>query len=374
MSIENNGSSGSGNKFADAFGDSQLVADFGSVSSADDADDSIIRAEESTQDGLELDGEGGDPSTDSSETGEIAKASKQPEATQKTPGDKDVITVTDETGRKRKVEIDYSNKEQIKKVYAQAAGMRKFQAERDREIQSRKELESKHSQREADWNKLEQAFQGGYANLVNQLGGQGAWDREVEKEIARREWQKNATPDEIEASQARERAELTQKEIEKIRKENEEFKKQVSQEREQAEERAMESKIHPVFEKYRFAERLGNAQDEHLFDDMLWSSALKRLEQYEEKSLDITPELIEKEFRTVATALRSRIDSQAQKKAGQVITQKKQEATENVQSKVKSAHASSSDQEKLKQLIQSGDTNSIFKNWGTFGKLLGNKK
>ena len=107
---------------------------------------------------------------------------------------------------------------------------------------------------------------------------------------------------------------------------------------------------------------------------MLWTEALQRLEQYEEKSIDLTPELIDKEFRNAATLIRGEISSQAQKKAGQVISQKKQEATENVQSKVKSAHASSSDQEKLKQLIQSGDTNSIFKNWGTFGKLLGNNK
>lgn len=366
MSTEN-----SGNKFADAFGDTQLVADFGPLSSATEQDDTVVRAEESTQDGLELDGEGEDTLQDSAETGKDAAASTKPEATQKTSGEKEVITVTDETGRKRKIEVDYSNREQIKKMFAAAAGMRKFQAERDREIQSRKELETRLKERETDWSKLEEAFSKGHEHLIDTLSGrQGAWQELVNKELERREFLKNATPEELKAMQAQEQAELTRKELDKIRKENEEFKKKVQEEREVAELRSMESKVHPVFEKYRFAERLGNAQDEHLFDEMLWNSSLKRLEQYEDKGVDLTPDIIDREFKVVANAIRNRIGQVAQKKASQVVAQKKQEATENVQSKVKSESASKSDADKLRAAIQSGDTGSIFKNWSTFSKVL----
>jgi hypothetical protein len=374
MSTSNSGAQ-QGNKFAEAFGDTQLVADFGPLSSASEDDDTIVRAEESTQDGIQLDGEGGDTLQDSKETAPAGKATSKAEATPGTSGEKEVITVTDETGRKRKVEIDYSNREQIKKMAAAAAGMRKFQAERDREIQSRKELETKLKERESDWSKLEEAFSKGHEHLIDTLSGrQGAWQELVNKEIERREFLKHATPEELQAIKAQEQADLTRKELEKIRKENEEFKAKVQQEREEAELRSMESRVHPVFEKYRFADRLGNAQDEHLFDEMLWNSSLKRLEQYEEKGLDISPELVEREFKSVATALRNRIGAQAQKKAGQVVAQKKQEAIENVQSKVKSSSASSSDAEKLKQAIQSGDTGSIFKNWSTFSKVLSGKR
>lgn len=374
MSTGNSGTQ-QGNKFADAFGDTQLVADFGPLSSASEDDATVVRAEESTQDEVQLEGEGGDTLQDSPETAETGKATRKAEATQGTSGEKEVITVTDETGRKRKVEIDYSNREQIKKMAAAAAGMRKFQAERDREITSRKELEAKLKERESDWSRLEEAFSKGHEHLIDTLSGrQGAWQELVNKEIERREFLKNATPDELQAMRAQEQADLTRKELDKIRKENEEFKAKVQQEREEAELRSMESRVHPVFEKYRFADRLGSAQDEHLFDEMLWNSSLKRLEQYEERGLDLSPELIEREFKAVATALRNRIGVQAQKKASQVVAQKKQEATENVQSKVKSSSASSSDAEKLRQAIQSGDTGSIFKNWSTFSKVLSGKK
>jgi len=374
MSTSNSGAQ-QGNKFAEAFGDTQLVADFGPLSSASEDDDTIVRAEESTQDGIQLDGEGGDTLQDSKETAPAGKATSKAEATPGTSGEKEVITVTDETGRKRKVEIDYSNREQIKKMAAAAAGIRKFQAERDREINSRKELEAKLKERESDWSKLEEAFSKGHEHLIDTLSGrQGAWQELVNKEIERREFLKHATPEELQAIKAQEQADLTRKELEKIRKENEEFKSTVKQEREQAELRSMESQVHPVFEKYRFADRLGNAQDEHLFDEMLWNSSLKRLEQYEEKGLDLSQELIEKEFKAVASALRNRIGAQAQKKASQVVAQKKQEAIENVQSKVKSGSAGSSDAEKLKQAIASGDTGSIFKNWSTFSKVLSGKR
>ena len=374
MSTDNSGAQ-SGNKWADAFGDSQLVADFGPISSASEDDDSVVRADESTQDGIQLEGEGGDTLQDSPETAETGKATRKAEATQGTSGEKEVITVTDETGRKRKIEIDYSNREQIKKMAAAAAGMRKFQAERDREISSRKELETKLKERESDWGRLEEAFSKGHEHLIDTLSGrQGAWQEMVNKEIERREFLKNATPDELQTMRAQEQADLTRKELDKIRKENEEFRSKVQQEREEAELRSMESRVHPVFEKYRFADRLGSAQDEHLFDEMLWNSSLKRLEQYEERGLDLSPELVEREFKAVATALRNRIGVQAQKKASQVVAQKKQEAIENVQSKVKSSSGSSSDAEKLKQAIQSGDTGSIFKNWSTFSKVLGGKK
>jgi ubiquitin len=363
-------------KFASAFGDTQLVADFGPLSNASEDDESVVRAEESTQDGLEsMGGEGGESSPDSTAPVTAGKATSKQEAKQAISGDKDSIIVTDETGRRRSVEIDYSNREEIKKIYAQAAGMRKFQAERDREIQSKKEVESRLSQREQDWNKLETAFKAGHENLFDMLNGRpGAFQALVSKEIEKREFLKYASPAELQAMKDQEAAALTKNELDTIRKENAEFKRQVQEERETAELRSMESRIHPAFEKHRFAEKLGNAQDEHLFDEMLWNSSIKRLEQYEEKGMDISPELVEREFRAVATALRNRIGAVAEKKAGQVIAQKKQEATENVQSRIKSSMAGSSDGDKLKGLIQSGNTGDIFKNWGAFKGILGGKK
>jgi hypothetical protein len=366
--------SDSATRIIDALGGTELVAEFGELSHAAEDDDAVVRAEESTQGEVSL-GEGEDTLQDSSEASESTKASAKPEATQKTSGEKEIITVTDETGKKRKIEIDYSNREQVKRAFAAAAGMRKFQAERDKEIQGRKEIETRLQERERDWNSLEQAFQQGPEHLVDLISGkQGAFRELLEKEIQKRDFLRNASPEEIQALEAREQADMTKKELEKIRKENEEFRNKMSAEREEAETRALESRVHPAFEKYRFAGRLGNATDEHLFDEMLWNSSLKRLEQYETQGLSLSPELVEKEFKAVYSVLSKRINGLAQKKASQVVEQKKREATENVQAQVRGAYSGNSETEKLKKMISAGDTDSIFKNWGSFKGILGNSK
>lgn len=365
--------SGSGDRLVDALGGTELVAEFGQLSHASEDDDSVVRAEESTS-GDEADqGQGGDTPPDSSGTDKAAVASKPNQANSKTSGEKEIITVTDETGRKRRVEIDYSNKEQIKRVYAQAAGMRKFQAERDKEISTRREVESKLQQREQDWQTLDQAFQQGKQALVDRLYGKGAFEQLVEEEMQKREFLRTASPEQKRALEDRERLEMNSKELEKIRKENNEFKLKVEEERNQAELRSVESQVNPVFEKYRFAARLGDAQDEHMFDTMLWNTSLERLKEYEEAGTPVTKELIEREFKTVASTIRKRISVQAEKRVTKVVEQKKQEATENVQARVKSGYSKSSEAQDLKKLLDSGDTGSIFKNWGKFSKVLGGR-
>ena len=108
-----------------------------------------------------------------------------------------------------------------------------------------------------------------------------------------------------------------------------------------------------------------------MFDEMLWQTSLKKLEEYEQKGLDISPEVIDREFRAVSSALRRRINVQAEKRASKAVDQKKQEATENVQARVKSGYTGKSDEARLKQMISDGDTGSIFKNWSSFKNVLG---
>lgn len=343
------------------------------LSHGSEDNENTVLAENSTVDEVQLPGEQStSPSTDSSKPGTDAKASKSPEATPKTSENKEVITVTGEDGRKRRVEIDFSNREAIKQEIAKAHGMRKFQAERDKALQSVGEKDKKIQELDQRWSDLENTFKQGPEHLFDVLTGKrGSFQELIQKAIEKRDFLKNASPEEVHSMEIRERAERLEKQNQDLQKRNEEFMKKVETEREQAETRSMESRVHPVFEKYRFADKLGNEVDEHMFDEMLWNSALKRLEPYEEKGLEITPELVDREFRTVAQSIRNRIGVQADKKVARVVEQKKQEATENVQAKVKQGYnKGGEDEKKLKQLIQSGDTGSIFKNWSTFGKLL----
>lgn len=332
-----------------------------------------VRAEDSTVEDS-LPGEHGDAPKDSSDAKQpVAKDAKQ--ANQPTP-EREVITVTDEKGRRRKVEIDYSNRERIRKAFEMEAGARKWQAERDQASQKEKAVTGKLGEIESNWNLLEKAFsQGGVEGVVDLLEGRkGAYQDTMKKSWERQKFLESASPEEIKALNAQEAFEHQRRENERIRKENEDFKKQITSERETAELRSLESRVHPVFNKYRFADKLGDETDEHMFDEMLWNTALKRLEPYEEKGLDLSPELVEKEFAAVAKSLRSRIGVQAEKRASRTVEQKKQEATENVQAKVMSGYKTGGSAKEARDLIQSGNLTGLLKQWGKYGSLFNGKK
>ncbi len=327
------------------------------VSAQESSDEDLLPGSETTPEG----------------SSESSEATSSDTKSQKTPG-KETITVTDDKGR-RKLEIDYQDKESIKKAHIQAAGMRKFQAERDQALQSRKQLESQFGEIKSNMDILEKVYrEGGVEGLVDLLEGKrGAYRSQVQKQIDRHEFMKKASPEEVEALTAREQSEKQGRELDRIRKENEEFRKQMTDERETSEMRSLESQVNPVFDKYRFSDKLGNPDDEHMFDEMLWNTALKRLNPYEEKGHTITPELIDQEFRNVAMSIRKRIGLQAEKKASRVIEQKKQEATENVQAKVMSGYKSSGNAQEARALIQNGNLTGLLKNWGKYGNLFQKK-
>ena len=157
-----------------------------------------------------------------------------------------------------------------------------------------------------------------------------------------------------------------QSELERIRRENEEFKRSISQEREAAEVKALEGTVHPVFDRYRFADKLGDADTEAMFDELLWNNALKRLEPYEEKGIPLSADLVEKEFKAIAVALRKRINVQAEKKAAKAVEQKKQEATENAQAAIASGYRSSDINKQAMDLAKQGNIGALFKNWNKF--------
>lgn len=302
-------------------------------------------------------------------TGETPTGSETKDQPKVASGDKETIVVTDDKG-KRKIEIDYSNREAIKKAFQLQYGARKWQAERDREIESKKSIEAELGKVKQDWETLDKAYQQGPEHLFDLLQGRkGAFKEHVRKEREREEFLKYATPEEIRSMELKEMNERKERELDEIRKENEKFKQAMVSEREQAEIRSMESQVHPVFNKYRFAETLGNADDEQVFDEMLWNSGIQRLTAYEEKGIPITRELVDREFKAVAGTIRKRIGTQAEKKATRVVEQKKREATENVQAKVMSGYKTGGTAKEARDLLNKGDLTSLLKGWGKYGGL-----
>lgn len=347
----------------------------GSASSNVSVDEGVFTtAGESTVDDLLPDGSDGEKAEDSTSTPEA-----KPDAS-KAASSKETLTVTDESGRRQKIEIDYSDKKAIKDAFSKAAGMRKFQAERDAARQEAKAEAAAKAELKSNWDALEGAFQkSGIEGVIDLLEGkQGAYKSWEKKAIDRARFLEKASPEEVQALEAREAADRSAKELERIRKENEDFRREMSGQKEEADVKMVESRIHPTFDRHRFAGKLGDANDEQMFDEMLWTSAMKRLEPYEQEfghASKIPPEIIEREFKAVGNGIRKRIGLQAEKKATKVVEQKKQEATENVQSKVKAGYkASGTASGEARDFLNSGDLTGLLKNWGRLGGVFNGKK
>lgn len=272
---------------------------------------------------------------------------------------------------KNHIDVDYSDRKAIDNAFLQAHGMRKFQLERDQANKQLKALREEHTPLKDNWSRLEKAWQeGGVSALVDLLEGQsGAYKAHIAKEMERAEFLRKATPDQRAALEELDKRTVAERETAKLRQENEEFRKRVESDREAAEMRSLESRIHPSFERHRFAGKLGNTDDEHLFDSALWQLSLKRLEPYEDQGLDITPELVEREFRSVAATLRKRINVQAEKVASKAVEKQKQAATENAQAKAMSGFRGNKLGEEAAEKIRGGDLTGLLKNWGKFGSV-----
>ncbi len=337
-------------------------------------EDEEVRAENSTTEDLLSSSE----DTPEDSTDETDSEVSPSEAKSVKPGeipDKEVITVTDEKGR-RKVEIDYTDREAIKKAHLFMHGARKWQAERDQALNREKDVSKKFNDLQTNWNELNRIFnEDGVEALVDMLAGRkGAFTEHVKGHSARQEFLRTASPEEVEAFNAKEAAQKSERELAKMRRENEEFRKSMETKNEETQLESLKTRVGPVFNKYRFADKLGNEEDEQLFDEMLWNSALKRLEPFEEQGLEITSEMAEREFRTVATALRRRVEAQANKKAARNTEQKKREATENVQMKVKSGYKQGGVRDEARDLINQGNLTGLLKGWSKYGSVFQGKK
>lgn len=329
-------------------------------------DSSSISASDSTMDDVEE-----KPEQTADET--AAASGTSPKETQKPSTDKETITVSDDQGNKRKVEIDYSNRASIKKAFELMHGARKWQAERDRATATEKEIRAKYETDRKVLDALEAAYeQRGELGVIDLIAGkQGASDEFVRRQIERAKFLEKASPAEKEQLAQKERLEQLEKQLAKQEKEGQSREERVKAERQAAEIETLKSRVHPSFEKYRFDGKLGDEATEDMFDQMLWNTAMSNLKPYEEKGLEITREMVEKEFRNVSTTLSKRINMQAEKRATKAVEQKKTEATENAQSATNAAYKKGGSLgAEARDLINKGDFKSLISNWSKYGKSL----
>lgn len=287
----------------------------------------------------------------------VAEEQAQEEARTPQPQKDEYVYVTDESGQRKKIKVDYTP-EKVRKAYEMAAGMRKFQAERDRlrkEMESLQQLKTDYEDLQQSWSALEGALrEKGLAGLIDLLHGkEGYYDEFLARELERREYLKNASPAERERMQLEER--LARVEREKARKEKEfqEYQEKLLREREAQEQLQLQNMINPAFNKYRFAGTLGDSILEERLDQAIWHQALSNLENLPD-SVELTPALVEKEFREVASTFKKVINKQATQKTKEIVETRKANAQAAVAAKAASGMKQSYPQD-VEQDIANGN-------------------
>lgn len=284
-------------------------------------------------------------------------------AARKPAADIEEIIITDDSGKK-KLKVDWSDRERLKKYVQEAAGMRKFQHERDQLTSKLKTIEPEYVDLKKSWSAVEEAFtKQGIKGLVNLLAGdQNGYEKHIQAEVARVKAREQASPSELERMDLQETLIAERREREQLQKRVEEDLKRSESAREEASLRSLESKVHPSFDRYRFAGKLGDEVIEARLDQAIWDQALKRLEEYPEH-IELTSNVIEKEFRDISSSFRKIITKQAEAKAQKVVTSKKIAAQENAATAAMSSMMGNTAQssEKFKTDIRKGDLTSALR-------------
>lgn len=290
-----------------------------------------------------------EPQTDSS------KPKEQAEKAATNLEDIEEITFTDHKGR-RSVKVDFSDRDKVKKLASLAYGSRKFQVERDQVKQELAKQVEDTAKLKADMDKFETVYaKQGLKGLITMLEGPEGLDKFVKDYKSEQEKWEDMTPAERNAEN---RAREAQASAEKDRASKEDYEKRLAEldkRQTEADNKAFESKLHPAFDRYRFAGKLGDAIAEHRLDQAVWSQAMDALQPYEDKGVEITQAMIDKEFRKASQELSSIVNKQVDKKTKVAVQKAKTNAQSKAQATVSKGMKTSSSSEQFKKDIGSGN-------------------
>lgn len=292
---------------------------------------------------------------------EAQAGSEQTNSDQTLPVTEDLY-VTLENGRKAKITADYSDRTKIRKAYEMAAGMRKFQAERDQERTRMKELDSKLSDLKGTWEKLEGAYQtGGIEGLIDLLEGRsGASKDYIAKRLEQERLREAMSPAERAQLDLQERLEMDRRQREQVERTQKMELEKMQARLAEADEKETRALITPSFEKHRFKGKLGDPVAEHHFDQAVWMQALSNLEQLEDDQL--SSEIIDREFAKVSQAFARAAKTQASKATKAAVDEKKREAkTQAAVSAIQGMNNTGSKEKDLTKRLWAGDTAGVLK-------------
>lgn len=264
----------------------------------------------------------------------------------------------------RKVELDYSNREQIKKYAKQAGGFRKMQAERDDALKWKKEVEPELSELKKFESTIEGAYEdAGIEGIARLLAGSETayqeWkDREVQKELAKM----NATPAELEKIELQEQLEREKRERERLKKQREKELAEREADREKRELSDLQSKLDKGFNKWNFAGKLGDADMEESINSMIWEKAKAEIAEIPDDQ-ELTYQMVDKAFRTAANSFRKFSKTQGRKVASESIQNSKKQAASKAALLASKGVGTAQTNDVVRDGIRKGDIRGSFYNF-----------
>jgi hypothetical protein len=329
---------------------------------------SVVTDQDLTRDVIEGDAldslfSGGDQETTDEKESDDSQVEAEGAETATLP-DTEEISVRGPNGKKRKIKVDYNNRDQILKNARLAAGAHKWQVERDKALGELDKVKD-YQEKAQNFDKIAEAFeQGGeLAALQAMVGEQGAqtW---LENQLQRQEFRKNASEEQLKLLDSQEKADSQTRELEKLRREQEELRQTVAQRQEAAEVAELQSVVNPAFDKYRFSGKLSDESQAQDLDEMVWARGKAQLERYEGEGMKITPEIADKVFRSAANRLRKIVNVESDRKADRKVRKTKETALETAQKQTQRGMSSNDDADKARELMKRGDISGFFKNFG----------
>jgi len=285
-------------------------------------------------------------SADKSKT-EVAKETQAPSTTEE-------VFVKSADGKRQSVKIDYEDRAAIKQNALKAAGFPLLNNKLSTVSKQFTDLKTEHGKLKADMDKLEDIYsKQGVEGLIQTLGRGEDLEKLIEAKIKQREYLGSLTPDERYKYDMKTQAELAEKRVSATEAKYEKMLADIEAKEESAALRSMESRLHPSFDRYRFAGKLGNEAAEARFDKAVWRDATEALAQYPE-DVEITQAMIDKEFRLAASEYSSTMKQQAEKTVTKTLDTKKANAAKSAQLVAKKGIVND-DKEKFINSIKSGN-------------------
>jgi hypothetical protein len=225
-------------------------------------------------------------------------------------------------------EVDMNDQEGVDRLLALGLGARQLFSKADKlekENASLKKKVESGSKYERMWKKMD-SLKSDHDALYEAIYGRKYEDAYKE----RRDWDNRfeaASPEQQQVMLEQKSTADERRRLERERQEWENSKQETDSKVEAAERKELRAQMLPEFYKYEFSSKIDDSVQAEKLNAVLWKTAVSNLKAYGD-DVEITPELIRKEFRETAELLGGSAKKTAEKEVKKVIEQKKQTSKE----------------------------------------------